>query len=453
MADPVTLDEIRPVFVRCLEGPLCLAVSGGADSMALLHLVADWRDAAPSESADVQVVTIDHGLRAASSAEAGFVADVARRRGLAHLTRHWSGAKPATGLQEAARDARYRLLAEAALAASPPACVVTAHHAGDLAETLLLRLARGSGVRGLSAMTEISALPLTRIARAELDAAGLRVARPLLDLPKARLEATLRARGLDWCQDPSNDDPAYERVRWRAARPALAALGLEPPALVRTARRLARAEAAIGSAADALLATCDRHPTGAESQMMLSDFAAAPAEIAIRVLEALLVHHGGQPESPRLARVEAAHAAICAAAIRREALTTTLGGCRVVADAAHGRLAVCREMRGGRLEDIELAPGQRAVWDLRYRCTAGPDLVRPVRIAALGAAGWRAVAASPSRAQGAPRTQPADLSRDAAATLPAVYRDGVLACVPLLGWRSSSAGDCDLQVEPLRLGR
>ena len=199
--------------------------------MALMHLARRWLDLTHRSPAGFAVATIDHGLRAESKDEAAFVASAAQALDFKHTTIAWEGEKPKTGIQAAARRARYDLLASACRAGAK-ACVVTAHTEDDQAETVLMRLRRGSGVDGLAGMDAVS----------EWD--GVAVVRPLLSFSKARLLAYLRASSVPFVRDPSNENPAFERVRLRRAAKALAAAGIRgrrwrarPPALGAAARR------------------------------------------------------------------------------------------------------------------------------------------------------------------------------------------------------------------------
>ncbi|CAM5209074.1 tRNA(Ile)-lysidine synthase [Bosea thiooxidans] len=210
------------------EARLLAAVSGGPDSIALLGLLAEWAKG-PGRPA-IHAATVDHGLRPEAAAEAEDVAALCRRLGVPHRTLRWEGAKPASGVQAEARRARYALLAAEARRLGG-AALVTAHTLDDQAETVLMRLAHGSGPSGLGGMR----------ARAERD--GLVLARPLLGIAKARLVATAQARGLPFIRDPSNADERFERVRWRAAMPLLAQRGLTAERLGRLAERMARLDA------------------------------------------------------------------------------------------------------------------------------------------------------------------------------------------------------------------
>ena len=233
----ISAAEAARLFAHLADTPaLVLAVSGGPDSMALMWLAARWRKALP-HGPSLLAVTVDHGLRPEAAREAREVKTVARMLDLPHRTLRWRGDKPKTGLPEAARRARYRLLAQAA-AGVGAGHILTAHTRDDQAETVLMRLLRGSGIAGLAAMADVS------------EREGLLLVRPLLGVSKAQLIATLKAAGIDFSDDPTNRDPAFTRPRLRALMPALAAEGGDARNLARLARRLARANAALDVLAD-----------------------------------------------------------------------------------------------------------------------------------------------------------------------------------------------------------
>jgi tRNA(Ile)-lysidine synthase len=210
-----------------------IAVSGGPDSLALLLLAAEAR---PGR---IEAATVDHALRPESRAEAEMVGKVCDRLGVPHaiLTAQWEQ-KPATAVQERARAVRYRLLGEWARSQGLD-LIATAHHLDDQAETLLMRLARGAGVRGLAGMRRLS----------RGSPAGVPLARPLLGWRHSELEAICAAAGVEPVRDPGNEDGQFERVR---VRNALAADdGLDPGALAKSAAHLAEADAALDWAAEA----------------------------------------------------------------------------------------------------------------------------------------------------------------------------------------------------------
>jgi tRNA(Ile)-lysidine synthase len=210
-----------------------IAVSGGPDSLALLLLAAEAR---PGR---IEAATVDHALRPESRAEAEMVGKVCDRLGMPHaiLTAQWEQ-KPATAVQERARAVRYRLLGEWARSRGLD-LIATAHHLDDQAETLLMRLARGAGVRGLAGMRRLS----------RGSPAGVPLARPLLGWRHSELEAICAAAGVEPVRDPGNEDGQFERVR---VRNALAADdGLDPGALAKSAAHLAEADAALDWAAEA----------------------------------------------------------------------------------------------------------------------------------------------------------------------------------------------------------
>jgi tRNA(Ile)-lysidine synthase len=272
-ARPVSTAEAKALFAGLSSEPvLVLAVSGGPDSMALLALAARWR-AALKRGPELIAVTVDHGLRAGSVNEANAVKRHAREIGVTHRTLRWTGTKPKAGLQEAARQARYRLLsAEAARAGAR--MVLTAHTLDDQAETVLLRLSRGSGLSGLAAMAYASNM------------FGTRVVRPLLDIPKVRLVATLSRLGVNYADDPSNRDPRFTRARLRGLMPALAKEGLTAQRLALLARRIRRAEAALEQAVNAAADAVSLSPWRAGEPVAFDAdaFSRLPEEVALRLL-------------------------------------------------------------------------------------------------------------------------------------------------------------------------
>jgi tRNA(Ile)-lysidine synthase len=325
---PLSAADAAKLFAGFADAPaLVLAVSGGPDSMALMWLAARWRKV-QAKAPQLVAVTVDHGLRPEAAREARAVKQVARSLDLPHRTLRWHGDKPTSGVPEAARAMRYHLLAKAAKAAGA-SHILTAHTRDDQAETLLMRLLRGSGIAGLAAMAAVS------------EREGLLLARPLLDVPKARLIATLKAVRLDFADDPTNRDTTFTRPRLRALMPTLAAEGGDTRNLARLAARLARANAAIEVLADGAeryLALIGQKSSDAIQQGEVYDaraFARLPDEVRLRLLMRAIDRFG--TEGP----VELGKAEILLAALDQtldQTLVRTFAGTAGGGAAAQGRL-------------------------------------------------------------------------------------------------------------------
>jgi tRNA(Ile)-lysidine synthase len=404
---PIAASEANELLAPLADFPhLAIAVSGGPDSVALMHLAAQWR-ASLAKGPTLRVLTVDHGLRPGSREEAEQVGRLASSLGLPHAILTWEDREPvAASLQERAREARYDLMA-AYCHTHDIKALVTAHHLDDQAETFLMRLKRGSGLDGLAAIPE----------RGEW--AGIVILRPLLDMPKSRLVATLEAAGIEFVSDPSNLDPRFERVRLRESADALAALGLTPEAIALSARRLRRAREALESAARDFLGS---HAEISEAGYAVLDRAAladAPQEIALRALAQLIEAVGGADDPPRLVKLEALLAAIEAQPDKAH----TLGRCRIAPN--KGRLGIFREVRGHGLPETPLRPGERTLWDNRFRIELGVKENAPIVVRALGEEGLRLLSER--------EALPASLPRLAGRTLPGCWRGEVLLGLPRLG--------------------
>ncbi len=258
---------------------LAIAVSGGPDSLALLLL------AHAAYGARVRALTVDHVLRAGSADEAALVAGVCAARSIPHATLAWTGPKPVANLQAEARDARYTLMRDWC-ADHDVAWLLTAHHADDQAETLLLRLARGSGIGGLAGIR-----PSRAIGR------GVTLLRPLLTLRRAELAAVVAAAGLVPVDDPANRDPRHDRTQ---ARALLAATPwLDPVRLAGAAAHLGDAEAALDWAAD--LAWDSRVEITTDGVVV--DAVGLPAALRRRLAERALRQLGAPPDGPEVTRL------------------------------------------------------------------------------------------------------------------------------------------------------
>jgi tRNA(Ile)-lysidine synthase len=292
---PISASDAKRLFAPWKDAPaLLLAVSGGPDSVALMWLAARWRRAL-SRGPRLVAVTVDHGLRTEAAREARAVKELARALEVEHRTTRWSGAKPATGVPAAARAERYRLLAQAARSTGA-SHILTAHTRDDQAETLLMRLLRGSGIAGLSAMAR------------ESDRDGVTLARPLLAVPKSRLVATLNRAKVNFVDDPTNRDTAFTRPRLRALLPMLAAEGGDARGLARLASRLARANEAVEVLTDGaeryLVLRGGAAPRKDGRELDTEAFSALPEEIRLRLLMRAINRFGHEGPA-ELGKVEA----------------------------------------------------------------------------------------------------------------------------------------------------
>jgi tRNA(Ile)-lysidine synthase len=333
---PISAQDAKRLFADWKAAPaIVLAVSGGPDSIALMWLAARWRRAL-ARGPRLLAVTVDHGLRAEAVAEARDVKRQARILDLPHRTLRWTGAKPRTGLPAAAREARYRLLAQAARAHGATH-VLTAHTRDDQAETLLMRMLRGSGIAGLAAMAR------------ESEREGVVLARPFLSVSKSQLIATLKKAKIDFADDPTNHDLNFTRPRIRTLMPVLATEGGDASNLARLASRLARANAAVEvlvDGAERYLALRGREASHPGFGAKIFDakaldaktfdaraFAAMPEEIRLRLLLRAIDRFGHEGPA-ELGKVEALLSALDRVAVKKTAgrgvsLKQTLAGALV----------------------------------------------------------------------------------------------------------------------------
>lgn len=310
-----------------LAGPVVVGVSGGPDSMALLWLLSKF---AEKQKFQIHAVTVEHGLRPESPEEAARVHDwVQGWTHVTHMIAPWEGDKPETRLLEEARRARYDLLKKAATTHGA-SYIFIAHHQDDQAETFLIRLAKGSGLDGLSAMAGVHPV-----------GDGLSLVRPLLDAPKDDLIALCRDNAVPFVEDPTNDNTDYLRPRLRAAKSVLEEEGLSAKRLAKTAARMARARAALENLSARLFkdALREQKEDGVLLDMVL--LRTAPEELVLRViLHAMDTTHPGGDYGPRMERVESLLSRI----LHDEKFKgATLGGCLFAKDAKNGTLWIGRE--------------------------------------------------------------------------------------------------------------
>jgi tRNA(Ile)-lysidine synthase len=389
--------ELRELF-HDLTGfeRIALAVSGGADSLALMVMIRRWLDRLAPPLPTITVLTVDHRLRQEAASEAEWVAARANELDFAHETLVWDAEKPATGIQAAARAARYRLMSRYCRQHEIPV-IVTAHTQNDQAETVVMRLGRGSGVDGLSGMPPNS------------ECGGVQLLRPLLPLARSDLEALLRSQGRQWLDDPSNQSELYERVRIRKALHTLETLGVSRASLALTARRLRRARAALDIAVAEFLDNRLTVHDAAYAQLPVSAFLDTPEELALRALARITVAFGGSESAPQLARLEDAYTRLGQRPAR-----LTIGGC--LFSLRRDDFVITREF--GRLDRSEtpLQPGETADWDRRFAIRAPSACGKTLIIRPLGPDGLAAIRQSGGGLGAMPRA--------AALTLPSLWSGG-----------------------------
>lgn len=409
---PVGFDRLMAALGPFESAPhIAVGVSGGADSMALALLLADW---VVHRGGRLLALTVDHGLRSESGAEAARVAAWMAARGIEHRILSWQGPKPATGIQAGARHARLRLLADAA-AAEGILHLALAHHADDQAETHRLRAERSSGAEGLAGMPAIREMEWGRLIR------------PLLPVSKNHLIATCQAAGQEWIEDPSNRNPAFARARLRLAD------GVGPgDAAAALSAAMARA-AADDRAADIMA----RHVRFQAEGWALVDHALLepPPELATRLVASLLRAIGGTAYPPAPAAV----ADLTWALQRRPDQGRTLGGCQFMPVAGGWRLL--REVRNLQGPVPVTGGGPAVIWDGRFRLAVRQS--GAFTVTALDERLWRQALAD--------RPDLARLSLPAAIRhgLPALLSGDRLITIPHLDYRASGTDDPGVRMVPL----
>ncbi|KIQ68423.1 tRNA(Ile)-lysidine synthetase, N-terminal domain protein [Wenxinia marina DSM 24838] len=393
-----------------------LAVSGGGDSMAMLHLAAGW---ARVYGVRLRVATVNHGLRNESAAEAALVADECRGLGLPHAVLRWEDRPAGGNLMDRARRARLELIGR-----WRGVCrhVLFAHTRDDQAETVLMRLARGSGVEGLSGMAARRRVPgPTGLHPIHVPAGpprpatmegGWEVVRPLLDTSRAELRHYLKALRIPFVDDPTNEDPAYDRVRVRRALSMLAEEGVTAEGLAATAARMGRAREALERrAVEAARALLRPDPLAAGTLVFDRDgFAALDADTRLRLFAAALGHVASAEYRPRGAALE-------------DAADRWLAGGTVVLHGGMGiargdRLFVCREPKAV-ADEVATVGDDGATWDRRWHLSGSE--IRGMEVRPLGEAGLAQLAL--------PVVRP---PRETLRGLPSVWAGGrLVACAPL----------------------
>lgn len=345
---PVGAPDLASLFAPVSGSQvLGLAVSGGVDSLALMILAARW--AAPLSAAPRLIVyTLDHELRAEAKAETAFVQAAAEELGLEVRVLHWGGDKPKSGLQAAARAARYQIIG-AAMAQDGAEILLTAHHLQDQAETVLMRMAHGSGLNGLGGI------------RAFSNVENVHLFRPLLGVQRNVLEAVVQSTGLTPVQDPSNMDMNFERVRWRNMQTQLGALGLDGDAIGLFAKRAQRADSALQTMCHDLFDQLAKIDNLGVLRLEHEKLMSQPQEVQLRLVQLALRCVGGGNKPFALQQIERLGAELTHVQGFR---SVTLLGCYITLN--KGQIVISREAARVPSGSLEIAPGQSLTWDNRF---------------------------------------------------------------------------------------
>ena len=285
--------------------------------MALALLATAW---ARAEGHEILTVTVDHRLRPDSRAEAETVGRWLEARGIAHEILSWTGDKPTAAIQAAARDARYRLIGDWARGCGIRHLFL-GHQREDQAETFLMRVARGSGIAGLAAMRGLS------------ERGGLRLCRPLLTVPRARLRASLRAVGQIWIEDPSNESPRFARTSYRRLATALEDYEAGADCLARISESFARLDGLMDAAVRCFLGQAAVWSPDGALRLDRRSYVALPGPVAAAVLRRALASIGNREQAPRSDRLARAQQRLQGVgAVAGGKIAFTLGYCRIAAD-------------------------------------------------------------------------------------------------------------------------
>lgn len=405
---------------------IACAVSGGADSMALILLLHAWQKQYPHIS--ITALTVDHQLRESSSREAHDVHRTLTDLAIPHVILTWKGEKPDSNIQAEARQARYRLMTEWCHQ-HKATCLLTAHHHGDQAETVLMRIVRGSGIDGMSAIAEASIYN------------DITVIRPLLHASKEALQAYLTQQHVAWIDDPTNTHKRYSRTHMRhVIQQADTLLGLSPELLT---SRLASIAAHMQRAKNYLDAqVLDYHRDAViyrelgYAKISYESFTMLHEEIGLRVLRQVLCHISGNATSPRFEHLESMYSALIAGALTAK---TTLHGCIVWR--RKGDIVVMREPHAC-IEQMVIDTPATYRWDGRFLCHVSCiGNYSMLTLKALGQRGWLSIQKHVDK-EG---YRIAD--KQVLYTLPALWHDDQVVAVPQLYYQLNNPAYHNITME------
>ncbi len=406
-------------------GRIAVAVSGGADSMALCLLADQW---AKSNDIALQAVIVDHGLRPGSADEAATVGGWLAARNIDHQILVWQEEKPEAGIQAAARKARYRLMTDWCID-NQIKYLLVAHHLEDQVETFLMRLHRGSGVDGLASMA------LNYVFQ------NVQILRPLLTQSKKQLKEFLKESNQDWIEDPSNQDPAYARTQIRALVGRLEDHGLSTERLGGIVRQFSSLKQFLQLPVNAFVESQCHLALEGYATFDLAVLKQLPDAIISRVIIRLVGLVGGGEYPPRQKKL------LRAVNVLKQGNVSgfTLGGCNFlvsVKTSGSHEIMICREAR--EKSRVQVSAGDAIVWrnvfDLQFESfNANPDMANDggtnekVYLRPLGKSGWAKII------KDRPDLKDISVPFQVRLTLPALFDQRGVFEAPLLGYRREAA--------------
>ncbi len=409
--------EMQELKAEAFGGRVAVAVSGGSDSMALALLAAAW---GRNQGQRIVGLCVDHGLRPDSAPEADQVAGWLTSRKIENHILRWTGPFPATGIQSAAREARYALMTDFCREKGIGALLL-GHQMEDQAETLLMRLSKGSGLDGLSAI------------RQSAGRGDIRLLRPLLKFERHRLRDFLIEVGQEWIEDPSNDNPKFTRTHLGPILKGLQKLpGTEPDALNRSAKRLGRAADALTQLTeDHFHKICRMSPFGFIELSDL-DLRNCPEEIGLRLLSRSVSLVSGQEKPVKLSSLEKLYDRCL---VQNSSISETLSGCEIF---RVGEVwTICREAGREDLPENGIGSNRGFLWDGRYQVTdlmPGLPVDKPLKVRRIGADGWQYL-----KNAGLSRSE-LKLPAKVRNTLPAIWSEDQLVAAPLFSGDLNQSG-------------
>lgn len=368
-SSPLTTEEFREIMRAIdISSPkkVAVAVSGGSDSMALTLLLNEW---CANQNIHLTVLTVDHGLRDNSAAETGQVKEWLSQKVITHHILQWQGIKPDANIQDHARNARYELMGNWC-AENDVEHLFLAHHMNDQAETFLIRMLRGSGVDGLSAMEKSTPFPFHK-----MDNNNLQILRPLLEIESGRLLATIKAADQDYIQDPSNQDKKYTRVQIRSLLKETEIEGFNVEKLSSTAMRMRRVRSLLEEMTNKAESDFVNYSSFGYASLSKKNVLGLHEEIALRLISKIIKKVGGNTYAPRHKKLEKLYVNLQKSKFPGQTLAGVL-----IFKITDEEIILARETKNIE-EHINVTDVEQSLWDNRFEVSVSDKLsvVEPLK--------------------------------------------------------------------------